>query len=272
MYTYITSPFATRLRQRRIDLITGLASTGLVNRFPDAAPHEVLVEWLPRLDVEGFELGIGHTWTSNVSSTTSARSGSRFRTAHADKRIGAVLLDEPANALATLERNCRLAASLGAALVVLHLWELPIGDRRLDENLALLPECLDIADACGLTLTVETIPAGVGSPLTNVRRALERDSRCRATLDTEFLAFHGELEAALDDEALWARVAHIHVKDHDGTLRDGNGARRYLIPGEGRIDFAAVFKALRKQGYAGALTLEVSRRHARRTDRREPPT
>src|SRR4029077_17870981 len=118
---------------------------------------------------------------------------------------------EPEAALAQLASNCRLAASLGATLVVLHLWELPGGDRRLEQNLAFLPACLDVADAAGVTLTVETIPCSVGSPLENVRRALETDDRCRITLDTEFLAHHGQLEAALADDALWARVAHVHV-------------------------------------------------------------
>ena len=258
MYTYITSPFATTLRKRRTDLITGLASTGLVNRFPDAAPHDAIAEWLPRLAVDGFALAIGHTWDLPRVEDDLGALGLTFVTAHADKRIGSVLVDEPRQALATLETNCRLAATLGATIVVLHLWELPLGDRRLDENLVLLADCLDIADACDVTLTVETIPASVGSPLANVYRALESDSRCRATLDTEFLALHNELEAALEDDALWACVSHVHVKDFDGTLRDRKGARRYLIPGEGTIDFEAVFDALRRYRYESALTLEVS--------------
>jgi sugar phosphate isomerase/epimerase len=48
------------------------------------------------------------------------------------------------------------------------------------------------------------------------------------------------------------------VKDFAGSLRDPNGARRYLIPGEGTIDFNAVFSTLRRRGYEGSLTLEVS--------------
>jgi sugar phosphate isomerase/epimerase len=239
-------------------MITGLLSTGIVNRFPDAARAEAIAQWLPRLAVDGFELSIGHIWDLDRVEQELAPLGLNFRAAHAAKRIGAGLVDEPGPTLATLEANCRLAASLGATTVVLHLWELPLGDRRFGENLALLPRCLDIADACGVTLAVETIPASVGSPLANVSRALEADSRCRATLDTEFLALYDELEAALEDDALWSRVAHVHVKDFDGTLRDARGTRHYLIPGEGAIDFDAVFEALRSHRYAGAVTLEVS--------------
>jgi sugar phosphate isomerase/epimerase len=240
-------------------MIRGLASTGLVNRFPDAAPHEAIVEWFPRLDVDGFELGIGRVLDLEQVEDHLRTAGLRFATAHADKRIGAELLDDPQAALAELERNCSLAAALGATIVVLHLWELPVGDRRLGENLALLPACLDVAEAAGLTLAVETIPCSAGSPLENVHRALERDERCRVALDTEFLALHGQLGAALADSALWTRVAHLHLKDLAGEgLRDAKGVRRYLIPGEGTIDFKAVFTALRTRQYEGSLTLEVS--------------
>jgi sugar phosphate isomerase/epimerase len=240
-------------------VIQGFASTGLVNRFPDAAPHEAIVEWFPRLhDVDGFELGIGRGWDAARVEHDLRSAGLRFATAHADKRIGAELLDDPQAALAELQSNCRLAAALGATILVLHLWELPVGDRRLAENLALLPTCLDVAEAAGVTLAVETIPCSIGSPLENVGRALERDDRCRVTLDTEFLARHGELDAALADDSLWERVVHIHVKDYGGSLRDRDGTRRYLIPGEGMIDFNRVFDTLHRRAYEGALTLEVS--------------
>jgi len=258
VYTYITSSSVPNLHRDRDTPIRGLASTGLVNRFPDAAPHEAIAEWFPRLDVDGFELGIGRVWDIDRVEHDLRVAGLRFATAHADKRIGAELLDDPRAALAELERDCRLAAALGATIVVFHLWELPVGDRRLEQNLALLPDCLDVADSTGVTLAVETIPCSAGSPLENVHRALERDDRCRATLDTEFLARDGQLDAALADDGLWERVAHIHVKDYAGSLRDGSGARRYLIPGEGGIDFEAVFAALRRRNYEGALTLEVT--------------
>jgi sugar phosphate isomerase/epimerase len=240
-------------------LIKGLASTGLVNRFPDAAPPEALVAWCPRLAVEGFELSIGRAWDLDRVEQELGEAGLRFPAAHADKGIGAELLDDPPAALGALERNCTLAAALGAELLVLHLWELPIGDRRLEENLKLLPDCLDIAEASGLTLAVETIPCSVGSPLANVHRALDADDRCEVTIDTEFLAHHGQVAEALADDALWTRVAHVHVKDFaGGRLHDEDRRRRYLIPGEGEIDFDAVFAALAARGYDRSLTLEVS--------------
>src|SRR5215212_7166196 len=146
----------------RADVIRGFASTGLVNRFPDAAPHEAIVEWFPQLDgVDGFELGIGRAWDAARVEHDLGSAGLRFATAHSDKRIGAELLEDPKAALAQLESDCGLAAALGATVLVFHLWELPVGDRRLAQNLALLPDCLDVADAAGLTLAVETIPCSI---------------------------------------------------------------------------------------------------------------
>ena len=133
-------------------------------------------------------------------------------------------LDEPRAALATLEplpsrgeprRNPSRAPSPETS------------DRRprFEENLTLLPECLDLAEACGVTLTVETIRAGVGSPLTNVCRAREHGSRCRATSASK------RGRGGVRRRRLWSRVAHVHVKDFDETHRDGNGP---ALPHPGR--------------------------------------
>ena len=140
-------------------------------------------------------------------------------TAHADKRTGATLsTDEPD--IARFSLDCRIARELGAGLVVLHLWELPDGDRYLERNLDRLPALLDIAEEHGLTLAVETIPCTVGTPLDNVLRACERDPRCRVTLDTEFLAAHGQLDQAHDLGDLIA-----HVTSRTSTRRSGTRSR-----------------------------------------------
>ena len=184
-----------------------------------------------------------------------------FPAVHADKSIGVGLgseaSDEADDALATLEVNCRAAAAIGAHTVVLHLWQRPPGDDAIERNLDRLPACLDTADAYNLVLAVETIRGTSGTPLTNIQLALERDPRCRGTLDPESLAFHGELEASIAADWLWAdnRVRHVHLKDFDGRLRDASG-RRHLLPGEGTLELQAFLTGLVERGYAGAITLE----------------
>jgi sugar phosphate isomerase/epimerase len=70
---------------------------------------------------------------------------------------------------------------------------------------------------------------------------------------------HNQLGAALEADWLWRdnRVVHIHIKDYDGQTFYPDGRRRYLHPGEGRIDFNHFFHALRDRGYSGTISLEA---------------
>ena len=73
-------------------MIRGLASTGLVTRFPDAPDHASIAEWCPRLDVDGLELSISRVWDAARVEHDLRAAGLRFQTAHLDKRIGAELI------------------------------------------------------------------------------------------------------------------------------------------------------------------------------------
>lgn len=54
--------------------------------------------------------------------------------------------------------------------------------------------------------------------------------------------------------ALLADAVFIHVKDSAG----GPGNVKFLLPGEGRVDYAEYFKLIRSLGYSGAVVVEVS--------------
>ena len=149
-------------------------------------------------------------------------------------------------AIAQLDEAALFAAAIGANQMVLHLWDLPESDSDLPGRLDAVVIAADVADKHSVRLLIETIPCRVSTPLRNVQRVLEHEPRVGVALDTEFLAMHGELEEALAADWLWndGRVGHVHVKDYDGSLSESDGSRRYLMPGEGRIDFGAVFKTL----------------------------
>src|SRR5262249_35617327 len=203
-----------------------------------------ILEHIPPADLE---LSIYDAWDERVIDDLH---GLPIVTAHAEKSIGATLSsDDPA--LEQFALNCRIAGALGAETLVFHLWELPDGDRYLDRNLAHLPGLIDTAEEHGLTLAVETIPCTVGSPVDNLHRACELDPRCRVTLDTEFLALHGQLDRAHE---LADRIAHVHVKDFDPAVW-GTKPRRYLLPGEGVLDLDGFLERL---PHDGTLTLTLS--------------
>jgi sugar phosphate isomerase/epimerase len=234
-----------------------LCSTGAVTRHPTRADHRLVAD-ARDLPCHGFELSIYPSWIDDVDAVAEgvAALGLPIETAHAEKSVGARLSEgDRGGGVERLERSARIAAHAGASLLVLHLWELPLGDRHLERNLDLLPACADVAEAAGLRLGIETIPCSVGSPLANVTRAVEREPRCVAVLDTEFLALHGELEAAPD---AGLPVGHVHVKDYDGEIRHGDPRTRYLLPGEGALDLDAFLERLRRNGYDGTVTLEPS--------------
>lgn len=145
-------------------------------------------------------------------------------------------------------------------MLVLHLWGMPESDNYLERNLELLGACITLAADAGMVLAVETIPCDLADPLTNVRRAIARDERTQVALDTEFLAYHGQLEEVLAADWLWQseRVSHVHIKDYDGQMTDADQHRRYLHPGEGKIDFVAFFAGLARRGFAGNISLEAT--------------
>lgn len=242
---------------------TVLLTTGAMTRDPVQTDHREIVQRGPGLGVPGFELGLYAGWYGHLDDVVSdlRASGLKFPVVHAEKtigqRLGSADGDEVEEALERLEVNCRAAAALDAKTLILHLWERPTADRELERNLEHLPACLDTAAAYGLVLGVETIPGDVGTSLANIRLALERDSRCRVVLDSEFLGFHGQLAESIEADWLWEPrvVQHVHIKDFDGRLWHG-GRRRYLLPGEGTLDLQGFLAGLAQRGYTGGLTLE----------------
>ncbi len=185
-----------------------------------------------------------------------------FPVLHMEKSIGEGFGSnqgsEREQAVLHFEQNCAFAQQLGAQIAVLHLWGLPSSDLQLEQNLQSLTHCLDRASQYGLTLAIETIPCTYADPLTNIKRVVEHDPRACVALDTQFLAWHDQLEAAFTASWLWQAkfVRHVHLKDHEGPFGSQEG-RHYLHPGEGKINFRHFVQQLRAGGFEGALSLEA---------------
>jgi sugar phosphate isomerase/epimerase len=243
-----------------------LCSTGAFSRFPDLTDYQSILEYGPLLAVDGLEVMYFPGWTDDIEHIAAGlrASGLRIPAIHAEKGAGPALISpqpaERAHGWRWLQAGCRLGQVVGAKTLIFHLWGLPDSDDRLADNLAILPDCITMAEQYGLTLAVETVPCRSGDTLGNARRAVEQDNRCRIALDTEFLALHRQLEAALDADWLWQNqlVHHIHIKDYDGAMYSTDNYRRYLHPGEGTIDFPHFFAALRACHYTGPISLEAS--------------
>ncbi len=235
-----------------------LCSTGVFTRSSDPLSHEVIRQYGPQFEVDGFEVIVYPRWYADLEliARTLRASGLAFPVIHAEKGIGEAFgssdLSIQEQGVANFERNCHFARKIGASLAVLHLWGLPESDIHFERNLRPLARCLDIAENYGLELAIETIPCALSDPLTNVRRAFEHDPRSCVALDTEFLAMHAQLDVVFDAAWLWQAglVRHVHLKDFVAE------ERRFLHLGEGEIDFARFVRQLRAAGFDGALSLE----------------
>jgi sugar phosphate isomerase/epimerase len=243
-----------------------LCSTGAFSRESDHSGFQPILTYGPQVDADGFEVIFYSDWFEQAERIAAALkpSGLRFTAMHAEKSIGPLLgsgkAEDRDEAMRKLEANGTLAAELGSELIVLHLWGLPESDEHIERNLDALGECIDVAARHGVALAVETIPCVRADPLTVIRQVMERDPRCLVALDTEFLARHGQVEAAREADWLWKgdRVRHVHIKDYDGQMTTDDGRRRYLHPGEGEVDFARFFATLDRRHFRGFVSLEAS--------------
>lgn len=245
-----------------------LCSTGTLTRDPDRMGYRAVLSHGPTLAIDALELLYYAEWDPNEVVEHLVGSGLRFRAVHAEKGIGPLLggaaSADRERALERLAVNAAVARLVGADLVVLHLWGLPGSDEHFARNLDALGQCLDIAARHGVDLAIEAIPCAASDPLTRVRQALDRDARGLVALDTEFLALHGQLDAALAADWLWpvsphaSPVRHIHIKDFDGHMHGPEGKRRYLFPGEGNLDLVGFCRGLAARNFQGNLSLEAS--------------
>jgi sugar phosphate isomerase/epimerase len=226
---------------------------------PGVADTTIIASIGPVLPIDGVEVLVQPNWVGQLDRAASelCRTGLRFPVVHARKHLGAELPET--TAVRELMETLQFAKTIGAHLMVLHPWDLPESDDGFGQRLGPLREAADMAERASVRIGLETVPCLRATPLGNLQTALEMEPRFGVVLDTEFLAMHDELEAALESDWLWERggAVHIHLKDFDGSGRGADGRRRYLDIGEGAIDFQGFFAGLERRGFAGSVALEA---------------
>jgi sugar phosphate isomerase/epimerase len=114
-----------------------------------------------------------------------------------------------------------------------------------------------MAERAGLTLVVENEHACCLATGAQTARVLEEiaSPAVRAVWDPGNAFMAGELPFPTGYEAIRDFVAHVHVKD--AAVAPGALAPEWTVVGEGEIDWAGQLAALRRDGYAGWLSLET---------------
>ena len=216
-------------------------------------------------DCDGFEFMFYRAWYPELDAMLERfrALGVSFPTLHCDKMIGEGFSsgdpEEYRNALDLFRLNCRAAVTLGARLLVLHLWNGLPSDKNIGRHIEALSDLYKIASEYDLLLTVENVLCADRDPLTHLTAIAKRYPAARFTFDTKMAAFHDQMGEIVSPARrdLAERIAHVHLNDYGGGIRDFSDLR-VLHLGEGRIDFAPFLSLLREIKYSGAVTLECS--------------
>ena len=158
-----------------------------------------------------------------------------------------------------LRRCCGLAHDFGTDLIrVFTFWRkgelTPEIERQIVDAFA---EPLQIAEQEGLTLVLENEHAcfiGTGAEAGRVLSAVD-SPRLRGCWDPGNAHIAGETPFPDGYGAIRPFLKHVHVKD--GIVDSTDGSHRWAVIGEGDIDYAGQFEALRRDGYTGYISLET---------------
>ncbi len=244
-----------------------LCSTGALIGKPNGRDYTLLEKLAGELSCDGFEFMMYSSWYEQADRLTDALRGTglSFPVMHCEKHIGEKISRGEAGdleeALRLFRINCRIAQSIGAEKLVLHLWDGMISDSHFENNLAAYAQLKEIADSHGLLLLVENVVCNHEDPMTHWCALREQYADVRFVFDTKMAAFHGQMDLLYDREYEWlwrgGHIAHFHVNDYGGGYMEWDRLKTLPIGG-GNVDFVKFFSFVKDTGYEGMFTVEAT--------------
>jgi sugar phosphate isomerase/epimerase len=157
-----------------------------------------------------------------------------------------------------LRRCSGLAHTFGTDLIrVFTYWRKGELTPELEERIVeSFDEAIRVADQEGVTLVLENEHAcyiGTGAEAARILSAID-SPRVRACWDPGNAFFAGERPYPDGYQEIRPFLAHVHIKD---AIQEGDAAPYWCVVGEGHIDYAGQFDALRQEGYTGWISLET---------------
>jgi sugar phosphate isomerase/epimerase len=161
--------------------------------------------------------------------------------------------------VAVLERCLAAAQFFGAPLVrTFSFWKRgPLTPEQEEAVVDAYAEPALMAERAGLTLVIENEAAcclGTGAQTARVLAEIASPA-VRAVWDPGNAFAAGEEPFPTGYAAIKDFVAHVHVKD--AAVPPGAPGPEWAVVGEGEIDWAGQIAALKRDGYAGWLSLET---------------
>lgn len=235
-----------------------LCSTGALITRRNNRDYTLLKEIVPQLHCDALEFMMYESWHECAEPLQAVLAAFDVPVFHMTKQIGEYISQGSMEAALPLFRaDCALAKAIGSRLLVLHLWSGVASDHHIERNIAAYPVLRDIAEECGLLLTVENVICNTRDPMAHMCTLADIYPEIRFTFDTKMAAFHSQLDELYQPEnaRLWPRIAHFHVNDYAGGHMDwANLGVKQL--GAGCIDFDRFFAFVREMGYIGDFTCE----------------
>lgn len=164
----------------------------------------------------------------------------------------------PEQQMNLLKRLTELARKFDTKMIrVFSYWKRGDLTAEIEDGIAAgIADGVKYAEDNGVLLLMENEHACYLGSGVETGRFLERvnSPALRAVWDPGNAFMTGELPFPDGWEAIRNFVAHVHVKDAEHLA---SGKRRFLVVGDGEIDFKGQFAALEAAGYAGYLSLET---------------
>ncbi|KHL19266.1 sugar phosphate isomerase/epimerase [Mumia flava] len=228
-------------------------------------PTEAAFEMAKRLGYDGVEVMVGTDATSTDIDAVAALAESH-EIAVTSVHAPCLLITQRVwgtDNWGKLERSAEMARVTGAGLVVVHppfRWQRDYA-RGFVEGIARLES------STGVVFAVENM-----YPWRTGRREFQAYAPgwdpldfdyAHVTLDASHCATSGS-DAVEMAKALGGRLAHVHLGDGSGSVRD-----EHLVPGRGNQPVAELLGMLAEQGYGGDVAVEVTTRKASGRPQRE---
>ena len=260
-----------------------LCSSGAFLGKENNNDYTLLKEYAKRLNCDGIELMIGRSWYPKMDDMIETVRSYKLNipTVHANKALGEYLcgmtatyengqfsyyimteaeeqeLFEKGTELFCM--NLKAAKELGAAKMVLHLWNGIPSDARIDNNLRRFGEWKALSDAAGIDLLVENVICNQKDPLYNMNLVAAAYEDVGFVYDTKMAEFHDQTMKLFEEPNISlvrdGKIRHLHINDYGGGVKDW-GNMKILPIGSGHVDFDTFFKKFFAYGYNGDFTVE----------------
>jgi len=155
--------------------------------------------------------------------------------------------------VAYFERLIERAAEIGIDKFVIHPSGEPIPEEDREARMGYSMESLDrlaeFAHSRGAVIAVEDLPRTcLGNSADEIQRLIGANDKLRVCFDTNHLLRDNNLNFI---QKLGDKIVTVHVSDYDFI------DEKHWLPGEGGVDWHALYTALTAVGYRGAWLYEL---------------